>query len=345
MCENQGERRFCEECNTEADVVIKERNTTRFFRKEAFDIVEKYAECVEFGHEVYDEKTANDTLKQLSQLYQERHSFTPQDIKSIRKSTGLTQSIFAKVLNMGEATIKRYETGASLPDGTQLSILKMLLQDPANIIKFYEDTKTKFSEEEQHIIEKKLEHIKQDSLIKSNFDLLHTLYTKYDQSVLNGFSRFNPEKLFNMILFFSERGVLKTKLMKLLWYSDFLMYQKNQLSISGTPYWHKEFGPVPVEHDTILGCGTSMSYILINEEEDISSGYTKMLVKSNTPINLTLFSEQELQIMDSVQTFFSNYGSRDISNFSHEEDAWQQTQEKEMISYEFAETIKLINTL
>lgn len=74
--ENMGGRRFCETCNTETGVVIKEKNVTRFFKKEAFDIAEKYAECMECGHEVYDEETANDTLRKLSEMYQEKNSFT-----------------------------------------------------------------------------------------------------------------------------------------------------------------------------------------------------------------------------------------------------------------------------
>jgi hypothetical protein len=82
-------------------------------------------------------------------------------------------------------------------------------------------------------------------------------------------------------------GVLKTKLMKLLWYADFLIFKKYKRSISGAPYWHKEFGPVPVEHDTVLGCGTGLNLISINEKEDTSSGYTMMLVKSNRPYGYT----------------------------------------------------------
>ncbi|MFD2370243.1 Panacea domain-containing protein [Brevibacillus sp. GCM10020057] len=39
--------------------------------------------------------------------------------------------------------------------------------------------------------------------------------------------------------------------MKLLWYSDFLRYKRTRKPISGTPYWHLPYGPVPKKHDLI----------------------------------------------------------------------------------------------
>ena len=39
---------------------------------------------------------------------------TPADIKSIRKRNSMTQDQFAKALSVGEASVKRWETGASL---------------------------------------------------------------------------------------------------------------------------------------------------------------------------------------------------------------------------------------
>lgn len=341
MQPNMGERRFCEYCQIENTIIFNEKQTTRTFRKEPFEIIEKYAVCSSCGQEIYDEECANHTMMQLSKLYQDKHSFTSQDIKNIRKKTGLTQSLFAKVLNMGEATIKRYETGTSLPDGTQLSVLKMLQNDPNVILRFYDENKMNLSLNEQKILSNKLKQLTLNSLMKSSYDTLFTLYSQYENSDFNGFSKFNPEKLFNMISFFSKEGVLKTKLMKLLWYSDFLMYQKESFSISGCPYWHKEFGPVPVEHDTVLGVGTSINYIDINEEEDINTGFTKMIIRSNAPFNDNLFDESELKIMSFVAQYFAEFGSRAISNYSHEEDAWRETEEEELISYSFAKVLNL----
>ncbi|AXH99829.1 DUF4065 domain-containing protein [Sporosarcina sp. PTS2304] len=335
------ERHYCEVCNFNREIIIKERPATYNFRKEPFDIIEQYAECSICGEDVYHEEMATHTLQQLSQLYQSKHSFTPEDIKKIRKSTGLTQTLFAKVINMGEATIKRYEAGTSLPDGTQLGILKMLQKNPGVILEFYEENKKTFSPHDREIISEKLNALTSENLEKSTYEVLHLLYSKYENQLTNGYSKFQPAKLFNMILFFSKEGVLKTKLMKLLWYTDFLMYQKQEYSISGVPYWHKEFGPVPVEHDTVLGSGTALNIFSIHEEEDVNTGYTKMIVKSDVPFNDVYFTEEELSTMKFVEEFFASYGSKAISDYSHQEEAWKQTKEEEVIPYSFAKSIHL----
>ncbi|MDQ7792045.1 MAG: type II toxin-antitoxin system antitoxin SocA domain-containing protein [Candidatus Desulforudaceae bacterium] len=50
-----------------------------------------------------------------------------------------------------------------------------------------------------------------------------------------------------MIKFFAVNDVrvLKVKLMKYLWYSDFLHFKRNTVSISGLSYVRAPFGPVP----------------------------------------------------------------------------------------------------
>lgn len=332
---------YCESCGIEREVVIKERHSNYTFRKEPFEIIEKYKECSACHEDVYDEETANETLQQLSQLYQNKHSFTFEEIKKIRKSTGLTQSQFAKVLNMGEATIKRYESGTSMPDGTQLGVLKMLKKNPNLIVRFFEENKNGLTVNEQEIIQEKLQGLTSDNIEKSTFEILTLLYSKFENKIENGNSIFKPEKLYNMILFFARDGVLKTKLMKLLWYSDFLMFKRYKQSISGTPYWHKEFGPVPVEHDTVLGCVTGLNLISINEKEDTSSGYTRMIVKSNRPFEESIFTEEELRVLYSIEEFFISYGSRAISEFSHKEQAWKETIEEQIIQYSYSERLQL----
>jgi putative zinc finger/helix-turn-helix YgiT family protein len=334
--------RYCEICGCERETVIKERNAKYKFRKEPFEIVEEYRECTVCHDDVYDEETANKTLQQLSQLYQNKHSFSFEEIKKIRKSTGLTQSQFAKVLNMGEATIKRYESGTSMPDGTQLGILKMLKKSPNLILRFFEENKNALTLQERQIIQEKLQGLTTDNIERSTFEILKLLYSQYEYKIENGYSIFKPEKLYNMILLFARDGVLKTKLMKLLWYSDFLMYKRYKCSISGTPYWHKEFGPVPVEHDTVLGCGTGLNLLSIDEKEDTSSGYTRMVVKSKRPFDKSLFSEEELKILYYIEEFFNSYGSRSISDFSHKEVGWKETSEEQIIQYTHSESLQFV---
>ena len=58
-----------------------------------------------------------------------------------------------------------------------------------------------------------------------------------------------------MVLFFAQKSaeLLKTKLMKLLNYSDMIFYKENGISMSGLKYAHLPYGPVPDHFDMILG--------------------------------------------------------------------------------------------
>lgn len=57
-----------------------------------------------------------------------------------------------------------------------------------------------------------------------------------------------------MVLFFANKSLelLKTKLMKLLNYSDMIFYKENGVSISGLRYVHLPFGPVPENFDMLM---------------------------------------------------------------------------------------------
>lgn len=55
--------------------------------------------------------------------------------------------------------------------------------------------------------------------------------------------------------------------------------------------------------------------------------------------NESIFDEHEFEVLQKVDKFFIDYGSGDISVFSHEENAWKETDELQVISYEHAETL------
>lgn len=333
--------RYCDECRCDREVVIKERNSTLTFRKEPFQIIEEYAECVVCGNDVTDEELDNKTLKKLSDLYQVKHSFDPHMLKEIRANFDLSQAVFAKLLNMGIASVKRYELGTSSPDSTQIGIYKLLRNNPKAIQQFFNQNKEKFDSDELKVVEKKLApFLSQDNLEDTTQKLLELTYKEHEKTIETGFSEFNPHKLFHMILYFSRNGVLKTKLMKLLWYADFLGYKRFKRPISGTPYWHLTYGPVPKKHELVLGSLIGMDLISTSEEEN-GEGYTRIIIKAIEKFDSNIFANDEWDIIRYVDEYFKDYGSRAISNFAHDEAAWKETQDEQIIPYEYAGSLQL----
>lgn len=278
---NELKKKFCDECNDYYETELKEKDSIIDFKDESIKVNEKFFVCKNCGNEVYDEDCANDTLKNLSVKYYEiKHGMGLYDFKRVRNNYGLNQILFSKILNWGSSTVKRYESGVSLPDSSHISIYKILKSNPASIINFYQENKENLTFQEQEEIEKNIK----EYLISNNeqniiFDLLRSIYFSKEQTIFNGNTKFNPIKLLNLIIFFSNKYVLKTKLMKLLWYADFLMFKNEGKSISGISYVRLPYGPVPKSHDLLLGTMQSINAIRITEEES-SNGYTRIIIEA-----------------------------------------------------------------
>jgi len=333
--------RYCDECRADREVEVKSRPATYTFRDEPFTIIEEYSECKICNNDVTDEELDNKTLQTLKKMYETKFNYSPEKLKELRNSFDLPQTLFAKLLNIGIASVKRYETGVSAPDSAQISIYKMLKNDPQSIKQFYEQNKYKFTTEELKIIKEKLASYFEEEEENPAFHLLEITYQPHQHSEDSGYSSFNLNKLTHMLLYFARENVKKTKLMKLLWYSDFLMFKRYNKPISGTAYCHLPYGPVPKSHELLLGCLESINWIFINEEVT-SNGYTMILIKSKEKYISDSFSDSEWNVIRYVENFFEKYGSVAISEFAHEEEGWKQTIDSQMISYEYAKNLQLV---
>ena len=56
--------------------------------------------------------------------------FTASEIKEIRKSTGLTQSLFAKYIGVSLKTVEAWESGRNQPGGAACRMLSLTKKDP-----------------------------------------------------------------------------------------------------------------------------------------------------------------------------------------------------------------------
>lgn len=330
--------KYCDHCQKDVEAHVIERNATYTFKGETFEIVERVLQC-DCGEDLYDELLDAETMKTLSLLYQERIGLSLEDIKSVRNQYGLSMDLFSRILGWSKSTIVRYETGKYIPDSSHMLVLKRLKEHPESIDEFYNLNKHKFTEKEQTKINEKLKNNDQAKVEKGLFEALQINYKLYEKSLESGFSSFKLNKLINMILFFAKNGVQKTKLMKLLFYSDFLNYKRNLLSISGIPYTRLPYGPVPMDHDLLLSSIEKND--LIDIEYEFINDYTLINIQALHEFDDSLFNDNEIEILNLVSEKFKHYGSVAISEFSHEEDGWKNTEDREIISYDYADTLKL----
>jgi putative zinc finger/helix-turn-helix YgiT family protein len=336
-------KHFCDYCGDYNEVEMKEREVSYEYKDKEITINESYLICNECGHEVYDEEIGNKTMIKLrKKYYKVKYKMGIEEFKNIRRDYNLTQVLFAKVLNWSESTIKRYETGVSLPDSTHIAIYKVLNNNPASIVDFYEETKDDLTNDEQRQIEKALQgYLTLNKEEMKAYGLLRYIYKNDELSDINGYTKFQELKLINMVIFFAYHGVLKTKLMKLLWYADFLMFKRHKKSISGISYLKYKYGPVPKKINSMLGTMESINKIEISEEDDWFNGYTIITIDSRENVNTSILNENELNIIKYVNDYFKDYGSKQIVDYSHKEKAWIDTEDRQEISYQYADVLTI----
>jgi putative transcriptional regulator len=57
-------------------------------------------------------------------------AMTPRKIKKIRDSVNLSQSVFARLLNVSLSSVKQWEQGKRFPTGSALMLLDLLYHEP-----------------------------------------------------------------------------------------------------------------------------------------------------------------------------------------------------------------------
>lgn len=332
-------RKYCEECGKEVETKI-------ITKKEAYDVCGETIEvdarvlvCVECGEEFYSEKLDNATLVRAYNEYRRKHKLLlPEEIKKIREQYGLSQRGFAKLLNWGDKTICRYENG-SIQDKAHNSLL-LFFRDPENMRMYLTENEVSLGERQKAKLLAAVEHLEQNKEYRTGRRFLNLFFSKVPCEE-NGYRAFDYDKFCAMVLFFAHKSseLLKTKLMKLLNYSDMIFYKENGISISGARYAHLPYGPVPENFDILLG--TMAADHLAHIEVFFDNGYEKHQVIPEEEMTDGILSDDELEVLERIYNKFKSFGSVDISNYSHRERGYVETEKGEIISYSYAKDIEL----
>ena len=330
---------YCEVCEREVETKIITRNQVFNVCGEDIEIAAQVMVCAECGEELFNEELDSATLINAYNEYRRRHKLLlPEEIRKIREQYGLSQRGFAKLLNWGDKTIRRYENGA-VQDRAHNSLL-LFLREPENMRTYLTENEVALDEKQIARLLETVEKLEQDTDFRVGRRYFDLFFSKIPCEE-NGFKGFDYEKLCAMVLFFAHKsaGLLKTKLMKLLNYSDMIFYKENGLSISGLKYAHLPYGSVPDNFDMILG---KMAADHIAHIEVLYDGaYENHQVVPECDVPEGALSDEEIEVLERINEKFKNFGSVEISNYSHREKGYNATKTGQIISYAYAMDIQL----
>ena len=332
-------RRFCEECGKEVETRVVTKQESYSVCGENIEVDAEVLICAECGEEFFCEELDGKTLNNAYDKYRRKHKLLfPKEIKDIREQYGLSQRGFAKLLNWGDKTIYRYENG-SIQDKAHNSLL-LFLREPENMKTYITENEIILDDKQKKRLGETVEQLIENKEYHQERRLLNMFFMT-PPSEENGYRVFDFEKFSAMVLFFANKSerLLKTKLLKLLNYSDMVFFKENGISISGAKYVHLPYGPVPQNFDLLFG--TMSATHVAHIEVEYEGGYENHEVIPECEVPKNVLSEKELEGLERVYNKFKNYGSVEISNYSHNEKGYTMTNQGEVIPYSYAKYIEL----
>ena len=317
--------------------LTKERRSMDF-RKETFEIVFHYYKCEDSDEQFTTTSMDEVNMNQVYNQYRDRFNIPfPDEIVRIREKYSLSAAKMSEILGFGINSYRQYEA-SEMPSIANAKLIQMA-EDPKTFIGMIElcgtldeKVKAKYIQKSQLLVEERKRNI-------FNLNFKEYLLGNHLADIYSGYRNPNFEKFTEMVVYFSEQiQPFKTKMNKLLFYADFLMFKQTCFSISGVRYKAIDRGPVPNNFQSIF------EYLANKYEIDIFTtefpqGYTgeQFKARNDRPFKADLFSENELIVLEKVATVFKPTSTNDIVELSHLEEAWKKNEkDKSVISYEYA---------
>lgn len=323
---------------TGLEMKLTKEQRSMIFRKETFDIVFHYYQCEDSGEQFTSAALDELNMNQVYNQYRDKFNIPfPDEINNIRGKYGLSASKMSEILGFGVNSYRQYEAG-EIPSVANAKLIQMV-DDPQNFMEMTalcgtldEKARGKYIQKAIFLAEEKKRNI-------FNINFKEYLLGNHLADIYSGYRNPNFEKITEMVVYFSDKlSPFKTKMNKLLFYADFLMFKQSCFSISGMRYKAIEMGPVPINFQSIF------EYLANKDEIDIFTtefpqGYIgeQFKAKNGRPFRVELFSENELNVLEKVANVFKPTSTNQIIEISHLEEAWKKNEKnKSVISYEYA---------
>lgn len=304
------------------------------FRKSNFEIVEHYYKCEDTHSEFTTSELDNLNLGQVYNQYRDKHGLPfPGQIKSIREKYAVSARKMSEILGLGVNSYRLYEQGEVPSVGNGRLI--MAAEDPGEFKRFLIASEELIDPREYRKLFDRVSSLIESEQANNYANLLQSMiFNKLVPDHQTGYCLPNLERISHMILYFSERTTTwKTKLNKLLFYSDFLAFKNFGLGISGLDYRAIDLGPVPSKFDKMYEL-ISEGELLHREYIDYEHGNFGEYFKPLLTFNELLFDDNEIEIMEIVSEKFKYIKTEEIIETSHHEPAWiENIDKKGIISY------------
>ena len=314
----------------------EERSLT--FRKEMFPVQYHYYLCKDSKEQFTSTELDEINIQQLYNQYRNKHKLPfPEDIQRIRETYGLSAAKMSQILGFGANSYRNYEQG-EVPNQSNGKLIQ-LANDPGQFRKLVEITDA-LKEEAKTKLLRKIDHLVEER--KSRllaFDVESYLLGKSLPDEYSGYRTPSLARITEMVVFFTERlQPWKTQMNKLLFYADFIVFQRTCFSMSGVRYCAITMGPVPNNYNSIFEYMANNNAVDIQTTNFPNGGIGEQFKPhAGRKFDAELLDEGEVRVLTEVAERFRKVSTAEIIEISHRERAWMENEgDRKLISYRWA---------
>ncbi len=310
------------------------------FRGEQYEYKHIAWLCEDSGEQFTDDESDTAGFVQVTNQYRAKYGIPYTDeIIAVRQRYGISAAKMSLILGIGINQYRLYEQG-EVPNVSNGRMIRSIM-NPKVMLEMVESSKNEMSKSEyDRIVSKVKAVIAESEAYKLEQYETKRLFT-VPRGADNGYAQISLDRLKNILLYFIEKsdGVFFTKMNKLLFYADFMAYRVTGKGMTGLAYKAIAHGPVPVRWDRIYSFYDEIDQEIVQ----FSDGREGTKLVSKLSPDMAEFSDDELKILEYVSQRFKNETPKQISETSHEEEAWKKYKDSDkLISFEMAFTLKAI---
>ncbi len=265
--------------------------------------------------------TESDTVcyEQVANQYRERHGIPyTEEIVELRKRYNISASKMSLILGFGANQYRLYEDG-EVPNESNGKMIRSA-SNPKVFLDLVHGSRHQLTEKEynkicthiQSVIDGAFEYHREQEAIRMIY--------RSERGLSNGFAPQSTVRMKNLLLYILGQlgDTFQTKMNKILFYIDFLAYRERGMAISGLAYKAIDFGPVPLRWDRVYSAFDEIELkpCLVHDQESVA-------LTATTSADMSCFSQQETDLIDTVCDKMKGISAHDISQMSHNEPAWQ----------------------
>lgn len=296
---------YCFNCNKDVKPKCTKEKNTYIVHKHEIVVEEEVFMCPYCENELIDENLDN-SLYNIYNEYLKLQELSFEKLKEIRNSYNLSQELFAKALGWSKRTIVRYENAESLPQNQYLLIYKKISNNRNEFLNILKSNQSNIDNE-------------------TYFKIYNSINAELDLKTINVF-----------LYVLKNNFLTKTQIMKNLFSIDFQSMKENNKAITSLKYAHGTYGPIIDNKDAYLSFLIKQNYLeFVNDEED------KILFKPIYECDLSMFTNEEIAIMDKVLKQLKGKEAKKLTDWSHKFKGWVETKNGEIIDYGYAKDFEL----